>query len=209
MINIIICDDHLLIRNAVSNIVQSFPNCAVIAECTNGKQLLEILKYKPHPDLVFMDISMKDMNGYEATIALTKDYPNIKILVFSMFYSAQTVQLMLKYGAVGYLTKNSNVSEIKDAIDHIYQSGFHYNQYVTQQMLKDIKKHNSDNCLTKKEIELLPYLCSDATYKEIATSKNIAIKTIDRHKENICKKMNVKTRIGLTALAAKMGFIYS
>lgn len=207
MIKIIICDDHLLIRKAVAGIIQSYPNYTVIAECADGKQLLETLKKNLHPDIVLMDISMKEMNGYETTITLSKHYPEIKVLVFSMFHSTQTVQMMLEYGAVGFLSKNSDVSEIKEAIEDIYLKGFYYNQYVTQQILRNIKK-KSDNSLTKKEIELLPYLCSDATYQEIATNKNIAIKTIDRHKENICKKMNVKTRVGLTALAAKMGFIH-
>lgn len=208
MIKIIICDDHSVIRTAISTILQTDTNYAVIGECADGKQLIETLKKNIVPDIVLMDVSMKEMNGYETTIEMSKSYPHIKVLAFSMFPSPQTIQLMLQYGAVGFLTKNSEFSEIKTAITQIHKNGFYFNQLVTKKLLNDIKKNKGDNALTKKEIELLPYLCSDTTYKKIATDKNLAIKTIDRHKENICKKLKVSSRVGLTALAAKMGLIY-
>lgn len=175
--------------------LKPFNQFSVIAACANGKQLLETLNQNIQPDVVLMNISMKEMNGYETTIALSKSYPHVKVLAFSMLHSNKTIQLMLQYGAVGFLSKNSEFSEIKEAIIQIHQKGYYYNQFVSKQLLIDIKKNKAENTLTKKEIELLPYLCSDSTYKKIATDKNLAIKTIDRHKENICKKLKVSSRV--------------
>lgn len=180
---------------------------SVIASCANGKQLLETLNQNIKPDIVLMDISMKEMNGFETTLTLSEYYPFIKVIGYSMHDSLETVQLMLQNGAYGFLSKSSELFELKDAIENIYHKGFYYNQFVSKQLFNKIKKNKTENILTKKELVILPYLCSDDTYKIIAEKLHISIKTIDRHKENICKKMKVKTRAGLTALAAKIGLI--
>lgn len=206
MIQLIICDDHMPIRQIIQFLFKKDKNIAVIAECINGKDLIDTLNKKIIPHIVLMDISMKELNGYETTLKITKEFPQIKVLAYSMFYTTQSIQMMIKSGAVGFLSKNEELDEIKKAIIQTHTNGFYENHLLTKQLFAK-NKVKVENIFTKKEYELLPYLCSDASYKAIADEKNVAVKTIDRHKENICKKMNVKTRAGLTTLAAKMGLI--
>lgn len=212
MIRVVVCDDHTILRRGISNTINVLPNCTVVSSIGDGIFLLPLFQNGLKADIVLLDISMPIVDGYKAAKQLKNAFPEVKTLAYSMFSTPLSIQGMLNAGATGFITKESIEDEISIAIEDMYMKGFHTNKYVSEGMLKEAELYFKQNkkysySLTSKEIEILPLLCSDYSYKEIADKKQINVKTVDKHRESICKKLSVKSRVGLTAEAIRMGLI--
>lgn len=211
-ITISIVDDHVMITNALSNMLDENPSFSVINTSSNGEEFMEYLESgNTAPEVVLMDVNMPIKNGTETTQALTENYPEIKVIALTMEDDDATIIKMLKAGAKGYLLKDMHPDILFDAINTVSEKGIFYTDIVTQSLLKirtdeksleEIKQE-----LKERELEFLQYACSELTYREIAEKMFLSPKTIDNYRDSVFIKLNVKSRVGLVLYAIKNGLI--
>ena len=207
--NVVLVDDHILLRNGLANLIQSFGNYKVLFEANDGKAFINKLNQKLLPDLVLLDINMPEMDGYETCLWLKENHPDIKVLALSMYDNESSIIRMFKAGAKGYILKDCEQMELKRALESIITNGFYYSEMVTGSLIRTIneKDNNSKNILTlnDREITFLKYVCTELTYKEIADKMFLSPRTIDGYRDDLFQKLNIKTRVGLVMFALKNG----
>lgn len=207
-IKIAIADDHKLVSKAIENMISSNQKLEVIINANNGENLLEeIEKSTLKPEIVLMDINMPFKNGIEATAALSKTHPDIKVIALTMEDQETTIIKMLKAGAKGYLLKDMSPEILFEAIEMVHSKGIFYTDIVTQTLLKlrteEISAEKLIGDLKERELEFIRFACSELTYKEIADRMNLSPKTIDGYRDSVFVKLDVKSRVGLVLFAVK------
>ncbi|MFT3700736.1 MAG: response regulator transcription factor [Agriterribacter sp.] len=214
VVNVVLVDDHVLLRNGLANLIKSFGDYNVLYEADNGKHLLELLQKSPLPDVVLMDINMPHIDGYESTLWLRKNYPDIKVLALSMYDNETAIIRMFKAGAKGYILKDCDPVELRTALHSLISKGFYYSEMVTGRLIHTINQlDEEDNSvrnftqLNDREMEFIKYACSELTYKEIADKMFLSARTIDGYREALFEKLHVKTRVGLAMHAIKNGIV--
>ncbi len=207
---IAIADDHVLLRKALSRLVNGFENYTVLFEAESGNELKEMLAKNVIPDLVLMDVNMPNGNGHEATMWLHKKYPQVKILALSMYNDEGVIIKILKAGAKGYILKNIEPEELKVALDTIIEKDFYLPDTISGKVISGLQ-NDSDNYrdieLSDREKQFLTLLATEMTYKEIASAMFVSPRTIDDYKSNLCEKFKVRTRIGLVMYAIRKGLV--
>ncbi len=213
-INVVLVDDHILLRNGLANLIKSFGGYNVIFEADNGKHLIEQLYPQQMPDIILMDINMPQMDGYETTLWLRKNYPDTKVLALSMYDNENAIIRMFKAGAKGYILKDCDPAELRGALHALISKGFYYSEMVTGRLIHTINQMDEENNhikslsqLNDREMEFIKYACSELTYKEIADKMFLSARTIDGYREALFEKLHVKTRVGLAMYAIKNGIV--
>lgn len=199
-ISIAIVDDHTLFRNGVAALMTEFDELGVLFEAENGEQMQQALRKHAAPDVMLMDINMPVMDGYDATVWLRKNYPNVRVLALSMFEDDQAVIKMIRCGASGYVLKESRPRELLEAIKSIHTKGVYINEMVSGKLIRSVTDDGKVE-LTAKELDFLKYCCSEFTYKEIADKMNVSPRTVDNYREALFLKLNLKSRTGLVLYA--------
>ena len=214
-IKVVLVDDHVLLRNGLANLINSFGNYKVLFEASNGKDFIERLTPANTADIVLLDINMPEMDGYETALWLKKNYPLVKVLALSMYDNENAIIRMFKAGAKGYILKDCDPSELRAALDSVNSKGFYYSEMVTGRLIHTINKLDDDDNNTKnliqlndRELEFLKLACSELTYKEIADRMFLSPRTIDGYRDDLFEKLNVKTRVGLVMYAIKNGIVH-
>ena len=213
-ITIALADDHVLLRNGLANLLQDL-DFEVVFQADNGKQFIEKLKTHTPPQVVLMDINMPVMDGYDTTLWLKKNHPDVKVLALSMYNDENAIIRMLKSGAKGYLLKDSSPSELKAAIQSLATKGFHYSELVTGTLIHTINHMDNPESavikdvlgLNERELEMLKLICTELTFKEIAEKMQISPRTVDGYRDILLEKLQCKSRIGLVIFAIKNGII--
>lgn len=211
---IALADDHVLLRNGLASLLQDL-DYEVVFEADNGKQFIEKLKTHPRPQIALMDINMPEMDGYDTTFYLKQNYPDIKVLALSMYDDENAIIRMLKSGAKGYILKDSDPTELKAAIYAVANKGFYHSELVTGTLIHTINhlddpEHSSAKevlGLNDRELELLKYICTEMTFKEIAEKMKLSPRTIDGYRDALLEKLQCKSRIGLVLFAIKNGIV--
>ncbi|CAN5792945.1 response regulator transcription factor [soil metagenome] len=208
-----LADDHVLIRNGLAGLINSFDDYRVLFQATNGQDFIEQLALHPAPDVALLDINMPKKDGYETAYWIRHHHPSVKILALSMYDNENYIIRMLKNGARGYILKDAEPAELKMALDSIIHKGYHYSELVTGHLINTINKFDEDPktkntlLLTEREIEFLQYVCSELSYKEIADKMYLSPRTIDGYRDTMFDKLNIKTRVGLALYAVKNGLV--
>jgi DNA-binding NarL/FixJ family response regulator len=202
---IVIVDDHDLIAQALTEMVDHFQNFEVIYSCNHGKWLEEkFLNPKFIPDIVLLDISMPIKNGFETALWLKENYPNVLILALSMQGEDKSVIKMVKNGAHGYLLKNTSPSELNKALEKIVSDGYYYPQWVAKIIYSNINNENSNTVqISLREQEFLNYTVTEMSYKEIADKMCCSPRTVENYRDSLFEKLDLKTRVGLAMYAVK------
>jgi two-component system, NarL family, invasion response regulator UvrY len=208
-IQVAIVDDHTLLRKALGKLVSSFDNYAILFEAGNGKEIKEKITKHIIPDIILLDVNMPEMDGYETVSWLYKNYPQIKVLALSMFSDELTIIKMLRLGAKGYILKNIDPEELKEALDSVMQKNFYLSDFISGKIIsglhKDLDREADPVTLTEKEKEFLGLICSDITYKDIAAKMFVSPRTIDEYRNHLFEKLKVKSRVGLVMYAIRNG----
>ncbi len=203
-IKIILVDDHQVIREGLRSYLEGTGNFNVVAQAANGREALERLA-EYTADLVIIDINMDAMDGIECTREISKCYPHVKTLAFTMVNEGQHIREMMNAGASGYLLKSSPHSEIIDAIKTIMEGGSHYSHEVTSTVMNNLLRKKVQNSsksitdipLTSREKEVLLLISQEYSNKEIAESLFISSRTVEAHKRNLLEKTGCKNVAGL------------
>lgn len=209
MYYVTLIDDHELIRQGLSSLISSFPNFRVLFEAGSGRDFISKLKPSALPDLVLMDVTMPDMDGFETCNWLRVNHPSVKVIALSVMDDEDAIIRMLKSGAKGYLLKNTNPAELLTAMESVIDRGYHFNDLVSNRVIKAINNsgrpeyEKSEIHLTEREITFLKLACTERSYKEIGTEMNVSSRTVETFRDNLFAKLELKTRIGLVLYAIK------
>ena len=205
MKTIVIVDDHTLLSQAISGLVNSFENFKVLYTCKNGQELLDNLKFEnKRPDIVLMDVNMPIMDGTEATTHLKELYPDILVLALSVEEDDHTILKMIRAGAKGYLLKDTEKKVLENALNELIINGYYHTNTVSQLLVKSLDGDNRDE-LRDREIEFIKHACTEMTYNEIASVMFLSPKTVQGYRDSVFSKLNLKNRTGLVIYALKNG----
>ena len=199
-ITILIADDHTLVRETWSFILNTDARFSVVAECGSGEDAVERAK-SLRPNIVIMDINLPGINGIESTQQIRKFSPGTRILGVSLHTQPTYARKMMQKGAMGYVTKNSSREEMFKAIMEI-QAGKKYicdeiKNILSDQVISGDDPQTGLNSLSQREIEIISYIKKGFSSKEIADSLSISVKTVEVHRYNILKKLNLKNAAAL------------
>lgn len=215
-IKILLADDHLLVRNGIKSLLEEEESLEVIGEASNGQEALKLAK-ELKPDLLIIDVRMPIMDGIEAVGNLHLYSPDTKAIVLSMHDSDEYILKAIKAGACGYLLKDTGKLEFIKAINTISKGGKYFSGDISNVIVSNylqnsnsaVKKTtitSSTHGLTKKEVEILQLILSGRTNTEISNSLGKSKRTIETHRFNLMKKLNVKNLIELSSKAKELGF---
>jgi two-component system invasion response regulator UvrY len=206
-----IVDDHNLLRKALAKLIASFDNYAILFEGDNGNDIKAKITQHIIPDIILLDVNMPDMDGYETVRWLHKNCPQVKVLALSMSSDENTIIRMLRLGAKGYIMKNIEPEELKQALDSIIKKDFYLSEYISGKIIsglhKDLGNPEDPVILSDKEKEFLRLICSEMTYKDIADKMFISPRTVDNYRNTLFEKLKVRTRVGLVMFAIKNGMV--
>jgi two-component system invasion response regulator UvrY len=199
-VTILIADDHTLVRETWSYILNTDERFKVIAETGSGEEAVELSK-QLRPQIVIMDINLPGMNGIEATEQIRKYSPGSRILGVSLHTQPTYARKMIQKGAMGYVTKNSSREEMFKAITEVH-NGRKYiceeiKNILSEQVINGQDQQVGLNSLSQREIEIIPYIKKGHSSKEIADALSISVKTVEVHRYNILKKLNLKNSAAL------------
>ena len=199
-ITILIADDHKLVRQTWEFIFNRDDRFQVIAECATGEEAIEISR-ELRPDVVIMDINLPGMSGLEATLQIRKFSPGSKIIAVSMHTQPSYAKAIIRNGASGYVTKTSSREEMIKAIIEVY-AGHKYicdeiKNILSDSLMNDEDQNNGVKSLSQREIQVISQIKNGASSKEIASELHLSVKTIEVHRYNILKKLNLKNSASL------------
>jgi DNA-binding NarL/FixJ family response regulator len=214
-INVLIVEDQVIFRSGLMLLLSEIPEVNVIGEAADGKEFLDTIK-NTMPDIVLMDIKMPVMDGIESTKAALEMYPDLKVLVLSMFGEEEYLVRMLEAGVRGFLLKNVDEEELRKAI-LIVDSGKNYfshellpaltNSFMKKKTYNDEKQMLMEK-LTRRELEVLHYICQGYTNKEIAEACFISPRTAGGHRTNLLEKTDCKNTAELVGYGIKYNLIH-
>jgi DNA-binding NarL/FixJ family response regulator len=212
-IKVAIADDHKIFRKGVILSLRSYTNIKFVQEAENGEELLNGI-VESQPDIVLMDLRMPTKDGIETTKVLSKNYPDIKVLVLTMYEDERFVSHLMENGANGYLLKSADPSEIRKAILEVMTKGYYLNNFVNRVLLKkshsrskSIPSLNNELVLNDKEKEVIRLLCMEFTASEIAQKMEISPRTVEAIKDRLMERFGTKNTAGLVFFAVKNNLI--
>ena len=210
-IQVAIADDHGLMRNALAKLINTFEGYNIVFEANNGKDLRARILQHIIPDIVLLDVNMPEMDGFETTQWLHKTHPQIKILALSMLSDEKTIIRMFRLGAKGYLLKNTDPEELKEALDSIMNKGVYLSEYVSGKLVsglhQDVDNEPKPIVLNEKEKEFLRWACTELSYKDIAAEMFMSARTVDDYRQSLFNRLKVHSRVGLVMYAIKNGIV--
>lgn len=212
-IKVAIADDHKLFRKGVILSLRSYSNIKFVLEADDGDELIEKIP-EFEPDVILCDLKMPKKDGIDTTKIISKKFPNIRVIILTMFEDERFVGHLMDCGAAGYLLKNTDPSEIKKAITDVMRTGFYLNPFVNKVLIK--KKYSkqkfnptltSEIVLSEREKEVLTLVCMEFTASEIAGKMDISARTVEAIKDRLMERFGVKNSVGLVFYAMKNSLI--
>ncbi|NER19057.1 response regulator transcription factor [Spongiivirga citrea] len=208
--SIVVVDDHLLIAEALKNIIAGFDDFEVSYICENGIDLQQKMNGKPLPKIILLDISMPEMDGFETVQWLKETHPNIQVMALSMQNDDQSLIKMIKNGAKGYMLKNTSPKALENGLRQLVSKGHFFPDWAASRVFASISDNEinakSKLNLSDREIEFLKHSTSEMTYKEIAEVMFCSPRTIENYRDSLFEKLELKSRVGLAVFALKNGY---
>jgi len=211
-VRLLVVDDHKMIINGIRSMLQDVPDIEVVAEASDGDQVLNAIEQQQGVDVILMDIKMPGMNGIDATQAVVKRYPQTRVLALTMFDDDDYITSMLQAGATGYILKNTGRDELVEAIRRVSLGQPYFSKEVTSAVMSKYmaRRDAGGNSrastlppieLTNREIEILKLIALEMTNQEIADKLFISPRTVHSHRRNLMQKIGVKNTAGLVRYA--------
>lgn len=212
-IKVAIADDHKIFRKGVILSLRAYTNIEFVLEAANGDELISKISASK-PDVLLLDLRMPGKDGIETTKYLSSHYPEIHILILTMYEDEHFVVHLMENGANGYLLKSADPAEIKKAILEVYSKGYYLSNFVnrilikkTQHGSKFIPSLHHEIQIKPKEKQVIKLLCMEYTAHQIATEMKISPRTVESIKDRLMERFGVKNSVGLVFFAMKNGLI--
>jgi len=214
-IGVLLVDNHKLFRGGIKSLLKSFKDIAIIGEANNGEKAIDLVA-SLSPDIVVMDITMSNMDGLEATKKIKESYPNTKVLILSMHDEEEYISTSIKNGADGYILKDSEEEEFITAIRTVAKGEQYYTPSVSKIMVKGyirkmtkktVKQNQAGLSLSNREIEILILIAEGLSNAKIAAKLFISTRTVDTHRNNIMRKLDLHNLSQLIKYAIKHALV--
>lgn len=210
-ISVAIADDHEIFRDGLRLMLAKSDNIQIVGEADNGKDLVSIIE-KLKPDVVVTDIKMPVMDGVEATRHIKEHHPQIEVIALSMFDDEELILEMLEAGAIGYLLKNADKTEVIEAIHTAFKSQPYYCKQTSGKLAKLIafsrynnQKKQKEAEFSDREKEIIRLICQEYTNKQIGEKLFLSARTVEGYRMKILEKMDVKNIVGIVIEAIRLG----
>lgn len=217
MINVILVDDHQVFVQGLEALLSRSDDINVLNSFNNGLDLMRFLADGILPNVLFLDIEMGQPNGVEVAEMVLQQYPSVKVIMLSTYFSDDFVSKLLESGISGYLLKSTGFTELKDAIRNVANGSFSFSSEVMEVIVGGYKASSSNgdsnktehssSQLTEREIELIKLIGEELTMKEIADKIYLSEHTVKTHRKNIMAKLDVKNTAGMIKKAFILGLI--
>lgn len=204
-IQVALVDDHQLFRSGINFIISDTEDIEIAFEASNGQEFLDFVE-QYQPDLVLMDINMPVVDGVEATRRALEKYPDLKVLVLSMFGEVDYYNTMIDLGVKGFILKDIDNDELIDAIRKVNKGGSYFSQELLLQLIKH-KPADDEVELTRREKEVLELICVGHSNQEISEKLFISQRTVERHRSSLLFKTDSKNSVSLVVYAIKNGLV--
>jgi DNA-binding NarL/FixJ family response regulator len=208
-IRILLADDHHLVRSGIRALLERLPGVSVVAEASDGHEALGLIE-SLSPDVVLADIAMPGVNGLTLAARVTAAWPQVRVVILSMHHSDAYVSEALRAGASGYLLKDTNLGELELAIKSVVSGGKYLTPAVSKQMVDAFLAPSSragqaQPMLTTRQREVLQAIAEGHGTKAIASKLNISVKTVETHRAEIMRRLNIHDVAGLVRYAIQTG----
>lgn len=209
-IKIALADDHTLFRSALASVINKTGNFSIVIEAGNGNELIAKIEEGTVPDLVLLDLNMPERDGYETARWLHTNYPDVHVIMLTMYHTDQMMIRLLQAGVKGFLTKDTEISELRAALNNVIRSGYYHTNNTTGRLINLFRKSHEHATLLKSmlsdmEYRFLRLVCTDLTYKEIAREMHLNIRAVDNLRDTLFGKLEVKSRVGLVMYSIRHG----
>lgn len=204
-ISVAIVDDHQLFRNGLKFIIENEEDMEVVIEASNGKQFLDYLE-NLKPDVVLMDINMPEMDGVETTRRALEKYPDLHIIILSMYDDVEYYNTMIDLGVKGFILKDIDNDELASALRRVYNGGSYFSQELLLSLIKN-KPAEQGIDLTRREKEVLELICKGYSNQQISEELFISQRTVERHRSSLLFKTNSKNSVSLVVFAIKNNLV--
>jgi DNA-binding NarL/FixJ family response regulator len=206
--NILLVDDHPLVRAGIRTLLERLPQVKVTGEATDGSEALRMIR-EHKPDLVLIDIAMPGLNGLDTTARISAEFPNVLVVVLSMYTDQEYVRQAVQAGAVGYLVKGSAAAELEDAINTIARGEKYFTPLASRGMLDRGQGGNLGliERITPRQREILQLIAERHNTKEIAQILSISIKTVETHRSHLMDRLGIHDVSGLVRFAIRIGLV--
>jgi DNA-binding NarL/FixJ family response regulator len=210
-INVILVDDHRIVRDGIKSLLQNEDDIYVIGEASSYGELSEMLLMRT-PDIIILDIALPDLSGIEITKIISANFPSVRVIILTMYANEDFIFNSIKAGAKGYLPKNTTKEELIKAIHSVYNDEDYFSDMISSLILKSYVKQAKRNqvspenlvdLLTRREEEILKLCAEGISNKEIADRLFISSRTVESHKNHIMNKLQLKTNVDLVKFALK------
>ena len=203
--NIFIVDDHVIVRDGLKELIEKIGPYSISRQFDNGLQLIAEAPFDPMPDLIILDLSMPEMNGYQVMQWYHDKKLEVPVLVLTLNEKDDNIIQLFRLGVRGYLQKNCTATVMKDALQEIFRCGYYHNEFLTfslQTHTSPAKKTEQQvilEQLTEREKEFLKHVCHEKeyTYGQIADLMHVQMRTVDGYRESIFDKFGIKSKTGL------------
>ena len=212
-IRVLIAEDHTIVRQGLVALLKSEPDIEVAGEASDGLEAIEMAQ-KMVPDVILMDIAMRNLNGLDATRKIKKLFPRMKVLVLTMYDNEEVIFQILKAGASGYLIKDTAMTELVSAIRAIQQGDSYLSPSISKKVIDEYirraemgEQRDSNDPLSIREREILQLIAEGNSVPQVASLLCISKKTVEAHKNHIMEKLNIHDKVGLIKYAIRTGLI--
>jgi DNA-binding NarL/FixJ family response regulator len=217
-IRILLVDDHALVRAGFRSLLQSLPDCEVVAEAENGREALRLIA-EHQPDIMLIDIAMPEMNGLQAVARTTKEFPHVRCIILSMHPNEEYVLQSLRVGAVGYLLKDATVAELELAVTSVARGETYLSPSVSKHVVAEYLRRlgtqdampgestSAYEQLTPRKREILQLIAEGNTTQEIANKLGLSVKTVEAHRTQLMNRLDIHDVAGLVRYAIRIGLI--
>jgi DNA-binding NarL/FixJ family response regulator len=210
-IRILIADDHALVRAGFRSLLEKLDDCEVVADVGDGREVLRLLE-QLQPDVVLMDVKMPGLNGLEATARITRDYPNVRVVILSMYTNEEYVIQALRAGAAGYLLKDAAIPELHLAVQAAVRGEMYLSPAISKRVLMDYVQLVGGgggmlDALTGRQREVLQLIAEGHTIKEVAQILQISVKTAEAHRTQLMERLDIHDVTGLVRFAIRVGLV--
>jgi two-component system response regulator NreC len=210
---VLLADDHPIMRAGIRLLLENESDIEIAGEADNGLKAVEMAKALT-PDIVIMDISMPDLDGFEATKRIVQCCPDVRVLVLTMYDSEEHFFEILKAGAVGYVPKKAAVTDLIAALRSVYAGGVFIYPTVARSLVNDFLRRTEGGAeaeslggLTDRERQVLRMIAEGRSNREIAETLVLSVKTVERHRANIMEKLGLHSRTALVKYAIRKGLV--
>lgn len=210
---VILADDHILLRDALASLIGSFDECCISGVAGNGEEVMDMLSRGIKADMLVLDLNMPKLDGFETARKVAKQYPDIHILILTMYDSEIALIRLLQVGVKGFLKKDIHPSDLRRALVSVAEGGYYYSHNATGKLANFFQKNHDRQLpidralLTETEMNFLRLASTDMTYKEIAHQMKISPRAIDGLRDGLFEKLDVKSRVGLAIYAVRNGIV--